>query len=72
MAAAQYKAFLPPGISRHIIHGRALRVNYPLDVLSDANKNLVSKNDDLNAWIQHKLANRQVRYYAEATYQFDE
>jgi hypothetical protein len=31
IAAARYGAYLPPGISRHIVHGRALRVNYPLD-----------------------------------------
>jgi L-serine kinase (ATP) / ParB family transcriptional regulator, heme-responsive regulator len=72
MAAAQYNAYLPPGISRHIIHGRALRVNYPLNELTDKNKSLTDKNNDLNSWIQQKMANRHVRYYAEATYQFDE
>ena len=70
--AAQHDAFLPPGISRHIVHGRAIRVNYPLDALRDPNTSLEQKNDDLLRWMQNKLANRQVRYYAEATYQFDE
>jgi hypothetical protein len=72
IAAAKYKAYLPPGISRHIVHGRALRVNYPLDLLRDMNKTLLEKNEDLRNWLQTKLANRQIRYYAEAVYQFDE
>ncbi len=72
IAAAQQHAYLPPGISRHIVHGRAIRVNYPLDALRDPTRPLEQKNADLLAWMQNKLANRQVRYYAEATYQFDE
>jgi hypothetical protein len=72
IAAAHERAYLPPGISRHIVHGRAVRVNYPLDVLRDTTASLEQKNADLLAWLQTKLANRQVRYYAEATYQFDE
>ena len=72
LAAAQYHAFLPPGISRHIIHGRALRVNYPMDVLRHPYVSLADKNAQLQRWMQDKLARRHVRYYAEATYQFDE
>jgi hypothetical protein len=72
IAAARYEAFLPPGISRHIIYGRALRVNFPLDALRDEQMKLRNKNEVLQTWVQQKLANRQVRYYAEATYQFDE
>lgn len=72
IAAARYQAFLPPGISRHIVHGRALRVNYPLDWLRDTQTSLEAKNEQLKHWMQQKLAARQVRYYAEATYQFDE
>lgn len=72
LAAAHQKAYLPPGISRHIIHGRALRVNYPLDWLRDAGVSLEDKNAQLFHWVQTKLSNRSVRYYAEATYQFDE
>ncbi len=70
--AALLGAFLPPGISRHIVHGRALRVNYPLAALCDSTTSLELKNAHLLTWVQNKLANRQVRYYAEATYQFDE
>lgn len=72
IAAAQEHAYLPPGISRHIVHGRAIRVNYPLEALRDPTTTLEQKNADLLNWMQNKMANRQVRYYAEATYQFDE
>lgn len=72
IAAAKYKAYLPPGISRHIVHGRALRVNYPLDELRDTRRLLREKNARLQEWMQDKLSKRQLRYYAEATYQFDE
>jgi hypothetical protein len=72
ITAAHQQAFLPPGISRHIVHGRALRVNYPLDWLRDATRTLEDKSQQLEQWMQQKLAARQVRYYAEATYQFDE
>ena len=40
--------------------------------LRDPDTTLEQKNAALLAWMQTKLANRQVRYYAEATYQFDE
>jgi hypothetical protein len=72
IAAARYRAYLPPGISRHIVHGRALRINYPLDALRDQSVGLREKNEALQRWMQGKLANRQIRYYAEAVYQFDE
>jgi hypothetical protein len=72
IAAARYKAYLPPGVSRHIVHGRALSVNYPLVLLRDEHTSIEEKNEALKAWIQNKMANRQVRYYAEATYQFGE
>lgn len=72
IAAARYQAYLPAGVSRHVVHGRALRVNYPLDRLRDSETSLMDKNEALKIWMQEKLAKRQVRYYAEATYQFDE
>jgi hypothetical protein len=70
--AARYQAYLPPGISRHIVHGRALQLNYPADVLRDSTESLEAKNEQLSQWLTDKLLNRQVRYYAEATYQFNE
>jgi hypothetical protein len=72
VAAAEQQAFLPPGISRHIVHGRAIRVNYPIDLLRDTTTTLSEKNAALQRWTEQKVANRQVRYYAEATYQYDE
>lgn len=72
IAAAKEKAFLPPGVSRHIVHGRAIRVNYPIDALRDTTHSLDEKNADLARWTEEKVANRRIRYYAEATYQFDE
>ena len=72
ISAARHRAFLPPGVSRHIVHGRAIRVNFPIDILCDATTSLDAKNDFLLRWMQDKLAKRHVRYYAEATYQFDE
>lgn len=70
--AARQSAYLAPGISRHIVHGRALRVNYPLAALSDTNASLEEKNAALQAWVRDRLAGRQVRFYAESTYLFDE
>jgi hypothetical protein len=69
--AATNQAYLPPGVSRHIIHGRALRLNYPMEKLRE-DLPLEQKNEYLQQWVRTKLANRSVRYYAEATYQFDE
>lgn len=70
--AAKQQAFLPPGVSRHIIHGRALKLNYPFKLIQDSQTSLEAKNDYLQEWIQQKLANRSIRYYAESIYQFDE
>lgn len=72
IAAARFRAYLPPGISRHIIQGRALKVNYPLEILRDKSTSLSDKNQQLQAWVQQKLTNRQIRYYAESSYLFDE
>ncbi|HLV33998.1 MAG TPA: hypothetical protein VKY59_02740 [Spirillospora sp.] len=72
IAAAKHRAFLPAGVSRHIVHGRALRVNYPMELLKDDTVCLKDKNESLRRWLQDKLAKRRVRYYAESTYQFDE
>ncbi len=63
---------LPTGITRHVIPGRALRVNLPLSVLMDEQQTTEQKNEWLRAWISHKLARREIRYYQEATFLFDE
>ncbi|MCY4146724.1 MAG: hypothetical protein OXE95_01725 [Chloroflexi bacterium] len=71
IAAALQRAYLPPGISRHIIHGRALNLRYPMQQLR-ADLPLQAKNRQLADWLHAQFARRSVRYYAEATYQFDE
>lgn len=70
--AARNKVFLPPGLSRHIIQGRAMRLHYPLEALKDPVKSLAEKNADLLAWTQARAANKRIRLYEEATYVFDE
>ncbi|QPC81129.1 ParB N-terminal domain-containing protein [Phototrophicus methaneseepsis] len=72
LLAAQNDALLPPGVSRHIIHGRALKVNYPMADLLDESISVEQANMVLQAWLQGKLEKRAIRYYAESTYQFDE
>jgi hypothetical protein len=72
MVAARDNEPLPPGISRHIIQGRAMRLNYPLEELRDTMKPLEDKNRDLAAWVLERIAERSVRFYAESTYLFDE
>lgn len=62
---------LPAGITRHIIPGRALNVNVPLDILLDS-----GATDDKNAWLDQWLTSRvvdgKVRYYHEPVFVFDE
>ena len=72
MVAARDNEPLPAGISRHIIQGRAMRLNYPLDILRDAATTLDAKNAALEAWVLERFGARAVRFYAESTYMFDE
>ena len=65
-------ARLPAGISRHVIPWRALRVNVPLERLSDPATPLEEKNRWLAGWLKEKLTQRQVRFYQEPTVLFDE
>jgi hypothetical protein len=62
---------IPSGVTRHLISGRALRLHYPLDRLN-APVPLEVKHREFQAWLQGKLEKKQVRYYAEPTYMFDE
>lgn len=72
LVAARDGQLLPPGISRHVIQGRAMRLHYPLAALEENGETLLEKNHRLLAWIQERMAARQVRFYAEASYLFDE
>lgn len=62
---------LPTGITRHLIPGRALRLNLPLDALTSAGA-LEQKNRALRDLIRQRLLNNAVRYYPEGAYLFDE
>ena len=68
---ARVGARLPAGITRHVIPRRALRVNYPIDLLRD-DVSLADKNVRLQDWLRHKTMNKEVRYYQESTFLFDE
>lgn len=62
---------LPTGITRFTVSPRVLHLNYPLHELSSA-KPLEYKQEYLQHWIEERLKNKNVRYYAEATFLFDE
>lgn len=64
-------ARVPMGITRHIIPGRALRVNLPLDIL-ESDESLEEKNRWFDGWVDEKIKNRNVRYYQEPVFLFDE
>ncbi len=64
-------AKLPMGITRHIIPGRAMRINLPLDILCDDSP-LDAKNAWLAEWLKTKMRERHVRYYHEPVFLFDE
>jgi len=69
LAGAGY--LLPSGITRFTVSPRALHVNYPLEDLAE-DKPLEEKNESLQRWVQERIARKGVRYYAEATFLFDE
>jgi len=62
---------LPSGITRFTIAPRVLHLNYPLEELQ-ADRPIARKNEDLNRWLQERLEKKNVRYYAEPTFLFDE
>lgn len=68
---ARVGAALPAGITRHVIARRALRLDLPLEVLAGP-ESLAEKNAWLEEWLRAKVAQRQVRYYQESTFVFDE
>jgi len=64
--------FLPAGITRHLIRGRALRVNVPIPMCEDPNLTLDEKNAWLERWTAERLLRREVRVYQEPTVLYDE
>ncbi len=68
---ARIGARLPAGITRHLIPRRALRVDLPIALLRGP-QSLADKNASLALWVKQKVARRQVRFYQESTFLFDE
>jgi hypothetical protein len=64
-------SLFPSGLTRFVVSPRALRINYPIEALSRA-VSIEEKQRELDAWIREVVARRGVRYYAEATFLFDE
>lgn len=62
---------LPAGITRHVLPLRALRLNYPMDVLR-SDLPLSQKQGHLSEWIHERVQGRRVRAYSEPTVIFDE
>jgi len=71
LALARDGELLPTGLTRHLIQGRALRTNYPLSELRSADP-LDAKNARLREWLKKKLWSKELRFYGESTYLFDE
>jgi hypothetical protein len=62
---------LPAGITRHLIPGRVLRLNVPLAWLQGP-ETIAIKQSRLDGTLEERWRTHGVRYYAEATYLFDE
>lgn len=62
---------LPMGVTRHIIPGRALRINIPLEELRCGDP-IETKNAWLDEWMKTKMRERRVRFYQEPVFLFDE
>lgn len=62
---------LPSGLTRFIITPRALRINYPLERLRQPGM-IEEKQRQLEQWIEERLRRRRIRYYAEATFSYDD
>lgn len=72
LVAARDRIHLPPGISRHIVQGRAMRLNYPLDAMADETTDLRTKNEHLQKWVQERFAAKSVRFYEESMFIYDD
>jgi hypothetical protein len=62
---------LPTGITRFTVSPRVLHLNYPLEAMA-REEPIDAKNLELQNFLQQRVASKGVRYYAEATYLFDE
>ncbi|HLF01295.1 MAG TPA: hypothetical protein VI547_04925 [Anaerolineales bacterium] len=62
---------VPMGITRHVVVGRALGIDVPLGMLTDA-QSLETKNEWLAEQIRERLKANKVRLYQEPVFVFDE
>ncbi len=63
---------LPAGVTRFTVSPRALRVNFPLEILADKTRPLKEKNESLDAWVRTRYELKGIRYYEEETVLYDE
>ncbi|MEX0787388.1 MAG: hypothetical protein WD906_04025 [Anaerolineales bacterium] len=61
----------PAGLTRFIISPRTLHVNYPLEELTSAEP-LATKRSRMRKWVAGQVDKREIRFYAESTFLFDE
>jgi hypothetical protein len=47
-------------------------VNVPLSILMDPERTTEQKNEWLRGWTKQKLGQREIRFYQESTFLFDE
>ncbi len=62
---------LPAGITRHLIPGRALNVNIPLERLASP-EDEIAENAWLRTWLSERILSKKVRYYHEPVFVFDD
>jgi hypothetical protein len=62
---------LPAGLTRFTVAPRALHLNYPLHEMSSG-KPIEFKEAYLSKWLQERIKNKNIRFYEEATFLYDE
>lgn len=62
---------VPSGITRHLISGRALRLDLPMTILRQ-NKSLVWKNEQLKKLIRQRFEENKIRHYQEPIFIFND
>ena len=62
---------LPTGITRFTVSPRALHLNFPLHELSSG-KPIEYKEEYLHDWVEERVKNKGIRFYAEQTFLYDE
>ncbi|MFA5022216.1 MAG: hypothetical protein WC508_04020 [Patescibacteria group bacterium] len=68
---AQKNLKIPSGITRHVISGRALRIDIPLEILKNK-KSLGQKNLELKKLIAKRFEENKIRHYQEPIFIFND